>query len=664
MHVIQRLLLVLSFLALSNVVHSQWINEIHYDNSGTDANEGVGIIAPSGTDLSCYSIELYNQAGTNYDTEVLSGIVGDEGCGYGEIWFDIPGIQNGPNDGIALVYNNSGSCTDATSIIQLLSYQGTFTGDSGTTADGQTSIDIGVYQNEAPLNTSLQLTGSGTSYADFSWTFNTASSYDAINGAQSISPCNTITTEDINGVSIGASFTVDCNLPLSDNGTIEFSATGTYNSGNTFTAELSDINGSFDSPTVIGSLSSTSVSGSIPITIPSNAPAGSYTIRIISDNPSTTGSDSEVFTINQSTPCDVVPFMKSVIINSCSLGGCSEGNNEIIFGNTGSYSVEINPTNFEVTYDNTDSNQDYTSSLVTNSSTTSDLNSDANCSTIFFEGTNETLPPNSSFMLVSDNICTGALDWTSLCSSGPIYVIYSTDPSWGANGNFANDAGATSIRYFKTSIIDTYGMSHEIDYNYDADDLTLHQDGDYILFDTDGGLASTYGNNGCTIDPVVLSSEVTDFKGEYKNKQITLNWKSITEFNNDYFTIFHSIDGFEWNSIGDTPGHGNSISELYYGMIHDRPESGLNYYQLHSTDFDGTTYNKATIAVNTDISFAYFNITNNTIELEKETDLEIYSTDGRLVYKNAEAKNVSIETKGMFILVDLKTNQTERIMVH
>jgi len=90
MHVIQRLLLVLSFLALSNAVHSQWINEIHYDNSGTDANEGVGIIAPSGTDLSCYSIELYNQAGTNYDTEVLSGIVGDEGCGYGEIWFDIP----------------------------------------------------------------------------------------------------------------------------------------------------------------------------------------------------------------------------------------------------------------------------------------------------------------------------------------------------------------------------------------------------------------------------------------------------------------------------------------------------------------------------------------------------------------------------------------------
>ena len=52
------------------------------------------------------------------------------------------------------------------------------------------------------------------------------------------------------------------------------------------------------------------------------------------------------------------------------------------------------------------------------------------------------------------------------------------------------------------------------------------------------------------------------------------------------------------------------------------------------------------------------------MNLKKETDLEIYSTDGRLVYKNPEAKNVLIETKGMFILVDLKTNQTERIIVH
>lgn len=272
------------------------------------------------------------------------------------------------------------------------------------------------------------------------------------------------------------------------------------------------------------------------------------------------------------------------------------------------------------------------------------------------------MPPNSSYMVINTDICTDALDWSSLCNSGPIYVIYSNDGTWSSGGNFLNSSGST--RYFQSSITDTDGTTHDINYSYNSSDLTSHADGDYTSWGAAGGAPINYGNNGCTIDPVVLSSEIITFRGEYKNKQIVLDWKSITEFNNDYFTIYHSIDGFEWNSIGDTPGHGNSISELYYGMIHERPESGLNYYQLHSTDFDGTTYNKATIAVNTDISFAYFNITNNTIELEKETDLEIYSTDGRLVYKNAEAKNVLIETKGMFILVDLKTNQTERIMVH
>ncbi len=37
-----------------------FINEIHYDNSGTDAGEAGEVAGPAGTDLTDWSIMLYN----------------------------------------------------------------------------------------------------------------------------------------------------------------------------------------------------------------------------------------------------------------------------------------------------------------------------------------------------------------------------------------------------------------------------------------------------------------------------------------------------------------------------------------------------------------------------------------------------------------------------
>ncbi|MCB1070736.1 MAG: hypothetical protein KDL31_10310 [Kiritimatiellae bacterium] len=63
-----------------------WINELDYDNVGTDSNEFVEIAGPAGTDLSVYSVVLYNATDRKvYQTDALSGIIDDEGCGYGAI---------------------------------------------------------------------------------------------------------------------------------------------------------------------------------------------------------------------------------------------------------------------------------------------------------------------------------------------------------------------------------------------------------------------------------------------------------------------------------------------------------------------------------------------------------------------------------------------------
>ena len=160
-----------------------WINEIHYDNNSTDVGEGVEIAGPAGTDLSDYRLYLYNgNGGVAYSpTTTLSGVIGDEGCGYGALWFAIPGLQNGNSDGVALVKS-------ATNVVQFLSYEGVLTATDGP-AIGMTSVDIGVVEpSTLPIGQSLQLQGSGNTYAQFVWSTNAAST-GTLNVAQTISPC-------------------------------------------------------------------------------------------------------------------------------------------------------------------------------------------------------------------------------------------------------------------------------------------------------------------------------------------------------------------------------------------------------------------------------------------------------------------------------------------
>ena len=72
---------------------------------------------------------------------------------------------------------------------------------------------------------------------------------------------------------------------------VNYSATGTFNSGNAFSVELSDNLGSFASPQVIGSVNATA-SGVVPCVIPSSvAPGANYRMRLRASNPSFTGND-------------------------------------------------------------------------------------------------------------------------------------------------------------------------------------------------------------------------------------------------------------------------------------------------------------------------------------------------------------------------------------
>ena len=137
-----------------------FINEIHYDPAGADAGEFIEIAGLAGTDLTGWSLVLYNgNGGASYATIALSGVLGDTANGFGFVALPRPndGIQNGAPDGIALV-DNFGR------VIQFLSYEGTMTATNGPAA-GMTSVDIGVEQVNAAIGTSLQLSAAARAMA-------------------------------------------------------------------------------------------------------------------------------------------------------------------------------------------------------------------------------------------------------------------------------------------------------------------------------------------------------------------------------------------------------------------------------------------------------------------------------------------------------------------
>ncbi|MFN3260140.1 MAG: choice-of-anchor I family protein, partial [Pikeienuella sp.] len=183
-----------------------FINEFHYDNDGADAGEFIEVAGPAGTDLTGWSIVLYNGSnGSAYDTFMLSGEIPNLSNGFGALAFPRAAIQNGAPDGFALV-------DDAGAVIEFLSYEGAFTAVGGP-ADGMTSTDVGVSEaSNSPVGFSLQRAGTGTEAADFTFQPSQAETPGAVNTGQTFAAPGTFDlqiTEIWPGNEPGANLTED-----------------------------------------------------------------------------------------------------------------------------------------------------------------------------------------------------------------------------------------------------------------------------------------------------------------------------------------------------------------------------------------------------------------------------------------------------------------------
>jgi Secretion system C-terminal sorting domain len=165
-----------------------------------------------------------------------------------------------------------------------------FSTDGGTTWTQSGAQISGVSTWTAGSISDAALSGAANLKIRFRW----------VNGAAGVDPAFAIDEFKVQGnpgasvsLTTGALAQMSYCSGVSSNITVNFTATGSPQSGNVYTAELSNASGSFASPTAIGTLNSTATGSlSLSATIPGSTPVGTgYRIRVNASNPASTGTD-------------------------------------------------------------------------------------------------------------------------------------------------------------------------------------------------------------------------------------------------------------------------------------------------------------------------------------------------------------------------------------
>ena len=90
------------------------------------------------------------------------------------------------------------------------------------------------------------------------------------------------------------------------------------------------------------------------------------------------------------------------------------------------------------------------------------------------------------------------------------------------------------------------------------------------------------------LDYTLLPTEMLSFFVKTENNARNfLFWSTLSEVNNDFFTLEHSVDGLNWRVIRKVNGSGNSNERVEYTYTHKNIEKRINYCRIHQTDYDG-----------------------------------------------------------------------------
>ncbi len=147
-----------------------------------------------------------------------------------------------------------------------------------------------------------------------------------------------------------------------------------------------------------------------------------------------------------------------------------------------------------------------------------------------------------------------------------------------------------------------------------------------------------------------LPVELLNFTAiEKQEEYVQLDWTTVSEINNDYFSVQKSIDGINWQEINQVQGAGNSSQTIEYTLNDYNPFIGTSYYRLEQFDFNGDSEYSDLEAVNfkgveniiiypNPTNQSSFNIKANSF-INEDLTISIYDSQGRIVYNKINEIN-------------------------
>ena len=144
---------------------------------------------------------------------------------------------------------------------------------------------------------------------------------------------------------------------------------------------------------------------------------------------------------------------------------------------------------------------------------------------------------------------------------------------------------------------------------------------------------------------------------------IRLNLKTLSERDNDYFTVQKSLDGVNWVDLDHIKGAGTTSVPHTYSYTDSTNYDGIAYYRLRQTDFDGEyEYHDPKSIQHSGCGYAgpYPNPTNGLVYLaaiKADVPLYVYAVTGQnltsKVEINYEEKSIdlSLLDAGSYIVV-------------
>ena len=91
------------------------------------------------------------------------------------------------------------------------------------------------------------------------------------------------------------------------------------------------------------------------------------------------------------------------------------------------------------------------------------------------------------------------------------------------------------------------------------------------------------------VNATLLPVNLTTFTATAQSASVLVQWQTAKEVDNDYFRVERSLDGETFETIGMVQGNGTTDATTDYRFVDEAPATGINYYRLTQTDYDGTS---------------------------------------------------------------------------